>query len=246
MSADIVLTKLTKHNADRTIYRNFSLTIREGEVVTIFGPNGCGKSTLLNIIAGITSYDEGNVTVDRSSMSYVFQHYRASLLPWKNNLDNVRFPLELQHWQEVDIVQRIRDMEAQFGVVLQWDAYPYTLSGGQQQILALFRALVTHPRILLIDEAFSALDFENNLLVRDILQTYYVHEQPTIIMVTHNIEEAVHLGQRVLVLPRAPIADATAIHNGTKYPRTIDYTSSKHFYRVKESVLSSFCGYTSV
>lgn len=240
MDRAITIKNLNKSYGGKAIFKNFSLSVKESEIVSIFGPNGCGKSTLMNILAGITTSDNGSIKINRSNLGYVFQNYRESLLPWKNNYGNVSFPLEIRGFSKSEILKRVEELEKMFGIKFDWGEYPYNLSGGQQQILSFFRVLITKPKIILIDEVFSALDFENNLLLRDILQRYYTEEKPTILMITHNIEEAVHLGSRIITLPRNPVTDFSEIHNKTKYPRGLDYVLTDSFHEIKDRVLSVF------
>jgi NitT/TauT family transport system ATP-binding protein len=189
MKTAIEIKGITKSYGDKKIFSDFSLSIKEGEMVSVIGSNGCGKTTLMNILAGVTLEDSGSINLNSKNISYVFQNYRESLLPWKNNYENVAFPLEIKGHSVKEIEKKVKDLEKIFGVGIKWDDYPYNLSGGQQQILSFFRALLSEPRIILIDEAFSALDFENNLLLRKILQKYYIEKKPTVVMITHNIEE---------------------------------------------------------
>jgi NitT/TauT family transport system ATP-binding protein len=234
------LKHLYKAYGDKEIFKDLSLSVQQSEIVAIFGPNGCGKSTLMGIMAGTLHADAGETRIDRSELGYVFQNYRESLLPWKSNYENVRFPLELKNLSDVEVVKRIKETESLFEIAFDWNEYPYNLSGGQQQLLAFFRVLVTRPKVILIDEAFSALDFENNLLLRGILQKYYTQEKPTIIMITHSIEEAVHLGHRVIIFPKAPVSGFAQIENLAGHPRTLDYVTTDEFHEVKDSALNLF------
>jgi len=240
MKTKIEVKKINKSFGDKNILCDFSLSIKQGEVVSFFGPNGCGKSTLMNILAGVIQRDSGSVQIDRENLSYVFQNYRESLLPWKNNYENISFPLEIKGVSKDEIKARITELEQTFGINFAWEGYPYNLSGGQQQTLSLFRALVTKPNIILIDEAFSALDFERNFQLREVLQKYYLKEKPTIIIVTHNIEEAVQLSQKVIVFPRSPVSNSSVVYNHSEYPRDMKYTLTDAFYKVRENTLAAF------
>lgn len=243
MPSAITLCHVKKCFGGEEIFRDFHIAIEEGKITAIFGPNGSGKSTLLNILSGIVPPDGGRITREPfhpSTVSYIFQNYRESLLPWRTNFENVALPLQIQGKSAQEIRERVIAVQELFGLAVDWHGYPYTLSGGQQQMLAFLRALVTRPRLLLIDEPFSALDYENNLLLRAQLQAYYVIERPTIVLVTHNIEEAVHLAERIVVFSKRPTEVVEIIENPLPYPRTVSALSSQEFDHVKDRVLSVF------
>lgn len=232
---------ISKRFADKTVLDNISFGVDEGEVVAIFGPNGCGKTTLLNILAGISEVDEGKfkLRVQKSKFSYVFQNYRDSLLQWKNNYDNLAFPLELQNVSEDEIQDRIGDFQQLFELKIEERKFPYQMSGGQQQILAFLRAIVNEPKLLFVDEVFSAMDFENSLLLRQNLQKYHSEYKPAMIMVTHDIEEAVHLADKIIVLSKPPTRIVEVIENKRK-PRGLPYLTSPQFMETKRRVLDAF------
>lgn len=240
MESAIEIQNIHKSYGNKKIFSDFSLSIGEGDIVSIVGPNGCGKTTLMNILAGIVSEDSGFVRLKSKDISYIFQNYRDSLLPWKNNYENAMFPLEIKGCDSKDMRKRVEELENIFGVDMIWNEYPYNLSGGQQQILAFFRALLAEPKIILIDEAFSALDFENNLLLRNILQKYYVEKRPTIVMITHNIEEAVHIGNKIVILSKCSVCEPEMIKHNHTYPRNVEYLMTDDFHETKDKVLASF------
>jgi len=234
------LRKLYNHHE---VFRNFSLDIAMGKITAVIGPNGSGKSTLLNILSGITSADGGQIEFtekNRFQTSYIFQNYRESLLPWKTNFDNVALPLEVQGNAEQKISHQVRELQAFFEFTFDWNDYPYHLSGGQQQILAFIRALVTYPQVLFIDEPFSALDYENNLRLREHLQKYFLMFRPTILLITHNIEEAVHLAQKIVIFSQKPTRVLKVITNPLPYPRNLQTLKSEEFHQIKDRVLSQF------
>lgn len=238
----IAARHIEKSFGETCIFRDFDLDIEGGKITAIFGPNASGKSTLLNILAGVTAKDGGSIARDDSSteFSYIFQNYRESLLPWRTNFENVALPLEIQHKSKEEIQQRVAELQKLFGFECDWHRYPYELSGGQQQILAFMRALVTEPKLLFIDEPFSALDYENNLRLREHLQAYYLARKPTIVLVTHNIEEAVHLAHKIIVFSRKPTTIIEQIENPLPYPRTLQILQSGEFDRVANNVLTAF------
>ncbi|MFA7302507.1 MAG: ABC transporter ATP-binding protein [Candidatus Paceibacterota bacterium] len=243
MTHGISISNLTKSFNHSEVFNGFNLTIKPGQITAIFGPNGSGKSTLLNILSGMVKQDAGQYRIedfDRFQFSYVFQNYRESLLPWRTNLENLALPLEIQGLAPQDVRERIRNLQDLFEFNIDWHGHPYELSGGQQQILAFMRALVTNPRVLFIDESYSALDYENNLKLRDHLQTYYLAHKPTVVFITHNIEEAVHLASEIVVFSKKPTHVLETITNPLPYPRTVESLKTATFHEVKDQVLTAF------
>lgn len=239
----ITITSLKKEYEENKVIQNISLKIKEGDIVAIFGPNGCGKSTLLNILSGITEKTGGEISIkdfNLKKFSYIFQNYRESLLPWENNYENIAFPLRLQKMSEKEIKSKISEMEEIFSFKGNLSLYPYQLSGGQQQILAFMRALITEPKYLFIDEPFSALDYENNLLLRKHLQDYCQKYKPTIVIITHDIEEAVHLANKIVILSKKPTQIIEIINNNAPRPRNTTFLNSKKFNEIKIRVLKAF------
>ncbi|MSU54557.1 MAG: ABC transporter ATP-binding protein [Candidatus Staskawiczbacteria bacterium] len=239
-----VSAKNLKKSFDNTeVFKDFSIDIEKGKITAVFGPNGAGKSTLLNILSGITKSDGGSFSIkdfDKFKSSYIFQNYRESLLPWRTNFENVALPLEVQKKSREEIKQKVEEIQKIFEFKFDWNKYPYELSGGQQQILAFMRALITNPSILFIDEPFSALDYENNLLLREHLQRYYLAFKPTILLITHNIEEAVHLAEKIVIFSKKPTTVIETIDNPLPYPRTVQSLKAEEFHKVKDRVLSVF------
>jgi len=249
MNAGIKVKNLQKKFGDIQVFEDISLDVTEGEITAIIGPNGCGKSTLLHILAGATKANSGSCNIkdfNKHRLSYIFQNYRESLLPWRTNFNNLALPLELQGFEKQAIDSRYMELQALLGFSFDQQKYPYELSGGQQQILGFSRALMTKPNVLLIDEPFSALDYENNLRLREALQSYYLKERPTVLLVTHNIEEAVHLAHRIVVFSRKPSSVFGVVENTLPYPRNIETLKSEEFHHIKDNVLSLFQEATSV
>lgn len=189
------------------ILRNINLTIKEGEFITIVGHSGCGKSTLLKIIAGLVDYEVGSVTNNGTAISgpdidrgMVFQEHR--LLPWLSIRDNIGFGLTNVPRQEKEkIVTDIINLVKLDGFE---NAYPHQLSGGMAQRAAIARGLVTNPKILLLDEPFGALDALTRIQMQKEILRIWEKEKTTMILVTHDIDEAVYLGQRIVVMSARP------------------------------------------
>lgn len=147
-------------NREVEALRDFSLKLSDGEFLVLFGPNACGKSTVLNVVAGLVTQDQGTVSLDGKPMDnvrvgYVFQQYHDSLFPWRNNIDNIAFPLELIGVPKQKRREQTRMFLNEFNIQIDERSYPYQLSGGQQRMLAILRALIGKPDVLLMDEPFT-------------------------------------------------------------------------------------------
>lgn len=243
MDVSLSVKKLRKKYKQQELYDDLTFEIEKGEITALFGPNGCGKSTLLNILAGITKSDSGECEIqnfDPFQFSYVFQSYRESLLPWRSNYDNLALPLQIQKWDAGKIRSRIEELKQFFELDFNLKSRPYELSGGQQQILVFVRALAPKPKLIFLDEPFSALDYENNIRLREKLQKYYLLEKPTIFLISHNIEEAVHVANRIVVFSKKPTRIIDMIENRLPYPRTLETMRTREFDEVKDRILSEF------
>ena len=244
-SAHVTIRGLTKHFTDAVVYDRFDLDIPRGKLMSVFGPNGCGKSTLINMITGLIPIDGGEILFDGKPLldikfGYVFQNYREALFPWLRAIDNIQYPLKLMKLPKAERRARTERMVASLGVKIDLNRYPYELSGGQQQLVSIMRALVVEPQILFLDEPFSALDYEMTLFMRDQLQRIFVETGTTTVLVSHDLEEAVYLADRILLLSRRPACIADYVHYDAARPRT-DATLSQHdFVRIKAHCLDVF------
>ena len=169
---------LSKRFDKTVIYDNFDLDIPRGELISVFGPNGCGKSTLINMIAGLIPPDAGQILfdgrrLDEIKFGYVFQNYREALFPWLRAFDNIAYPLKMMQVATAERRARTEKLVAHLGIKLDLNLYPYQMSGGQQQLVSILRALMVEPEILFLDEPFSALDYEMTLFMREQLQRIF-------------------------------------------------------------------------
>ena len=186
-----------------------SLDIDDGEFITILGPSGCGKTTLLNTIAGLVAPTIGEVRLDGKPVgqpgpdrAVVFQEY--GLLPWRTVWNNVRFGLEMQKGLKKDADQRIQEAIDLVDLTGFEKVYPRQLSGGMKQRVGLARALVAEPRILLMDEPFGAVDALTREVMRDELERIILATGKTVVFITHSVDEAILLGERVVVMTTRP------------------------------------------
>ena len=253
MAKTITISRLGKifstAAATTTALENINLTVAAGEFVTLVGASGCGKSTLLRIIAGLETRTSGQVSiadvpiegpgVDRA---VVFQHY--SLYPWLTVMQNIKFSRRLETHRrditsaDVEVASGRADaLLAVMGLGHVASAYPNQLSGGMQQRVAIARALMPRPQILLMDEPFGALDAQTRDVMHDLIRYLRAIENTTIVFVTHDVEEAIYLGNRVVVLAPRP-GRIDSIH-AVPLPdeRTQDMKLATEFTAMKRTIL---------
>lgn len=241
----ITIRGLTKYFAGWPLYENFNLDIPKNKIVSIFGPNGCGKSTLINMIAGLIPIDSGDILFDGKSLAdtkigYVFQNYRDALFPWLRTIDNIAYPLKLEGKSKLEIDRRLDELMASFDVKFDLRRYPYELSGGQQQTASIMRALAPRPEVLFLDEPFSALDFEMTLFIREKLQEVFMQTGTTMVLVSHDLEEAVYLADEILLLTKRPTRVADILHYDDPRPRTVATLSQPGFIDAKKMSMEIF------
>lgn len=188
-------------NGEIVALKDISFEVKEGEYVSIIGPSGCGKSTLLSIIAGLEQKTSGQISIDKK-IGYMLQ--KDNLLEWRTILNNVLFGLEVQKAKTKENKEYVLELLKKYGLYEFKDKYPNQLSGGMRQRVALIRTLAIKPKILLLDEAFSALDYQTRLMVTNDIYQILKNEKITAIMVTHDISEAISMSDRVIVLTERP------------------------------------------
>jgi NitT/TauT family transport system ATP-binding protein len=225
---------------DFLVFVNISLRVEKGEFVCIVGPSGCGKTTLLRLIAGLEKVDKGSIYVNGKRMNeptiekgLVFQEF--TLFPWRTVRKNIEFGLE---YRNIPLANR-RELSEKFvrlvGLSGWEEKHPYELSGGMKQRVAIARALANDPKILLMDEPFASVDAQTRNILQDELLRIWKETQKTILYVTHNIDEAVYLGDRVIVLTSPP-ANVKLIHEiGLKRPRI---RTSWDFTKIRNKILT--------
>lgn len=197
--------------------RGINFEISDGEFISIVGPSGCGKSTLLSIIAGLEPTSAGSAYVDGDvvkapSQKIGYMPQKDQLFPWRTIWANVTLGLELQHQNTMERQQHVRELLERYGLSEFIHKTPSQLSGGMRQRCALIRTLATDPRILLLDEPFSALDYQTRLSVSADIYAIIRQEHKTALLVTHDISESISLSDRIIVLSKRPAA-VKAIHN---------------------------------
>lgn len=221
--------------------KNINLKVMNNEFLVIVGPSGCGKSTLLRMIAGLEEHDSGSITLDNNEVTgpsvnrgMVFQTY--SLFPWLTVEENIQFglknkglPLSKRKIISSGYIEKI-------GLKGFERHYPRQLSGGMRQRVAIARALANDPEILLLDEPFGALDSQTRLIMQELLLQIWEETRKTIIFVTHDIEEAVYLGSRVIVMSSKPGTIKKDITINIEHPRSYKIKTQQKFIQYKEKL----------
>ncbi|MBU5308358.1 ABC transporter ATP-binding protein [Clostridioides mangenotii] len=226
----------------KRVLDSICLDVKKGEIVSIIGPSGCGKSTLLSAIGGINTnftgeilVNEKKVTSPSSQRGYIFQ--KPALFDWLSIVDNVGYGLKLKKMNKEQIKSKSLKFIEEIGLSSYENYYPKQLSGGMQQRVALARVLILEPEILLMDEPFSALDYQTRLEMQKLTLKLWSHYKPSIVFVTHDIEEAIIMSDRVVVMSKNPGLISEIIDIDFKRPRTIDLISSMDFVNIKKRLL---------
>jgi NitT/TauT family transport system ATP-binding protein len=218
-------------------FQDISFAVRKGEFVALIGPSGCGKSTLLHIVSGLSKPTTGMVKLNdevvsrpRDEMMYVFQQYTKSIFPWKTVIENVMLAVKYAKPRRPDLREFCLHQLEFVGLADYANFYPYQLSGGMQQRVAIARALARRPDILFMDEPFSALDAMMRVDLQDLLLRLWEELHLTIVFVTHDLDEALYLAQRIIMLGRSPGRIVDIIDVPLPYPRDQLQTRSDHTY----------------
>ncbi len=222
---------------------NVSFAVTPGEFLAVIGPSGCGKSTLFNVIGGLLAGYDGRVTVDGETVSgphhsigMVFQE--ESTFPWRNVIDNVAFPLEIAGIAKAERMARARRFVSLVGLDGFENRCPSELSGGMRQRVSMARTLASEPKILLMDEPFAALDEQTRLLLGDKVLQIQQQLNQTMLLITHNITEAVQLADRILVMTYRPGRVKRIVDIKLPRPRTSEIVSSEAFGRYVAQIWS--------
>ncbi|GGM19545.1 ATP-binding protein [Streptomyces fumigatiscleroticus] len=240
---DVVKTFPLK-DGDFTALDRVSLDVGDREFVTVVGPSGCGKSTLLNMAAGLVGPSAGQVLVDGAPVTgpgpergVIFQQY--ALFPWLTVRGNVEFGLKLTSLPAEERTRRADHAIELVGLTDFADALPKTLSGGMKQRCAIARAYAVDPEVLLMDEPFGALDALTRVQLQDQLLSTWTRERRTVLFITHDVDEAVYLARRVVVMAARPGRIHRIVEVDLPYPRTEELRLSPEFARIRNEVWTS-------
>ena len=239
--ADVAMRFPTRHGEVRALEK-ISLTVPDGQFACIVGPSGCGKSTLLNVAAGLVTPTEGEVLVDGkpadspgADRGMVFQTY--SLYPWLSVQRNIEFGLEIKGTPKPERRRQSSELIRLMRLDGFAEAYPKALSGGMKQRVAIARALANDPEVLLMDEPFGALDALTRQIMQEMLTEIWQRYRKTVLFVTHDIDEAIFLGDVIYVMTNRPGRIRTTLQVDLPRPRTFDMVSGPHFAELRNEVV---------
>lgn len=230
--------RLTKKFGDLLVLDDVSFDIKKGEFVCLVGPTGCGKTTFLNLLVKLIEPTSGCVLIDgvpadpkKHNMSFVFQE--PSTFPWLTVEDNIKFNLEIKKINKQEIQKRTEHILEMIGLKDQRKAYPGQLSVSAEQRIVIGRSFAMYPDLLLMDEPYGQMDIKLRYYLEDAVLKLWRETESTIIFITHNIEEAVYLSQRCLVMTPKPTTIKASIENPLPYPRNV---SDPEFIKLREQI----------
>ena len=234
--------RLERESRDVLAFAEVSLEVEEGEFVAIVGPSGCGKTSLLNVVAGLLPFEEGSVTIDGRRVSgpgtdrgVVFQH--PSLLPWRTVSGNVRYGMEMQRrFDRTTMRDRAEHFVKLVGLDGFQSQFPSELSGGMQQRANLARALACDPSVLLMDEPFAALDAQTRELMQAELLNLWAESRKTVLFITHQINEALYLADRVVVFGARPGRVKAILDVPFERPRPLSLKREPRFLELEDPI----------
>ncbi len=240
----IEIKNISKSFNGKDVLKDVSFDIAQNSFISIFGPNAAGKTTLLNLISGLLKPDGGEIIwdglIDDVKIAYVFQNYRETLFPWKKVIDNICLPLKLKGWSKNDRHHEVRELVEKFNIDIDLQKYPYQLSGGQQQLAAILRGVIIQPNLLLLDEPFSAIDFQRRIYLHEKILDIWEKTKTTIIFISHDLDEAIYLADKVVLIGNKPTTVLTQMQNTLSRPRRIEQLATMEFTDMKKYLLDSF------
>ena len=237
-----VYPAIGRREKDVVALKDINLAVRESEFVVIVGPSGCGKSTLINLIGGLERVQEGTIRVDGRDVTdpgvergMVFQGY--SLFPWLSVQKNVEFGLKMRKIPKKEREQTAKEYISLVGLEGFANAFPKQLSGGMKQRVAIARTLANHPKILLMDEPFGALDAQTRVVMQELLAKISREMKSTVLFITHDIDEAILLADRIYVMSRRPGTIREVIQVGLEGVRDHEILVNPEFLKLKQKIM---------
>lgn len=239
---NISKTYFSNTGQEERVLRGIDLELLERDIITIFGPNGCGKTTLLNIMSGLEQSDSGSIdnVAAINNIGYVFQNFGDTLLPWKTVIQNLILPLKLKQVDHKLAITKVNSLMDYFDLKYLENKYVYQLSGGQKQLIAVMRSLIYQPKLLLLDEPFSALDFAFSRQMWSLFSEFCLTNSITCVLVSHNIDEAIYLGNRLLVLSSKPGRITKEIKHELFHKAGLESLLSDEFISLRRAALKAF------
>lgn len=239
--AKIEVRNLSKHFGELVVLHEMEFDIFEGEFLCVVGPTGCGKTTFCNVVTKLMPLTEGTITMDgeeidykKHNVSFVFQE--PSCIPWRTVWDDVKIGLEIRRVPKREINERVSAILELTGLIKFKDFYPNQISAGMKQRVAIARAFVTEPDLLLMDEPFGQLDTSTRFFIENRLIEVWQETKRTVIFVTHNLEEAVYLSERILVCTQKPTGIKEEVFVDLPHPRDI---TDPEFVKIRKRVTDS-------
>lgn len=233
LGVSIEINGLSKLYDNKIILNEIDFNIKKGEFVSIIGPNGCGKSTLLKCISNLISY-KGNIKLNSNNVGYVGQNPNDFLLPWLNVKSNIVFPLKKGSYNE-DFLFHLMELT---NLKDYSKHYPYQLSGGMEHMLLISRAMLSDSEILLLDEPFKSLDFIMSEKMQKKLLEIWKLKNPTIIMISHNISEAITMSDKIIILSNKPTKIKKIIDVNLPRENRHSLITSEEYIKIKEEILN--------
>lgn len=226
---------------DRPILPDFDLSVGQGEFISLIGPSGIGKSTLFQLIAGLLQPASGDIRLngthtDNRLGKVGYMPQRDLLMPWRTVVENAALPLEIQGVSKKEALEQVRVQLPRYGLSSWADAYPTELSGGMRQRVSFLRALLSGADIMLLDEPFSSLDGITRMEMQEWLLSVWQETGTTMLMITHDIDEAIMLADRVIVLSGQPITRPTELPVTVERPRTLASRNQPEFLALREQI----------
>lgn len=238
---------VNKSYGNLQVLKNINLHVNEGEIVTLLGPSGSGKSTVFRIITNLTEINSGNIVINtpshpRGRKKIAYMPQKDTLLPWKTLIDNIALPLILQAYKKEEAYKKVKEIISIFNLEGFEDFYPHQLSGGMRQRGALMRTFLTESNLMLLDEPFAALDAITRLQLQEWLLGVWEKFDTSILFVTHSIEEAIYLSDRVYVLSKQPGEIILELKINIPRPRASEIMTSSEFNSYRNILYTALRG----